>query len=473
MQEQGQHASTHRALDGVAASPGVALGPAFVYGALALTVPPTPRQAKHSPSEEKAALRTALEGATAQLLELGAQVSQQISQAEGGIFEAQAMLLQDTSLTERANQLLDAQGHSAAEAITQAVEEQARELEALDNAVIAGRSADLRDALQRVLHLLAGTQAQSLVSQLAAAGTPVILVARDLLPSQTAGLRAAHVLGICTAIGGSTAHAAILARALGIPAVMGLGEELLAQVQPGMELGLNGSQGKLILTPDAALRQHLLAQMQQQRAQTQQRLGQAARWRNAPGATADGHRVLIAANIGGGGPAEAQEARERWGAEGVGLLRTEFLFGDRATLPDEAEQTEQYRALFHAFASHAPAGAPLVVRTLDAGADKPLPALAALLGDAPEANPALGLRGIRIHLAFPDLLRTQVRALLNAAGASGINLHLMFPMIATVQELRWARALFEETRAALVRAGVQVPLQVPVGIMVEVPSELV
>jgi phosphoenolpyruvate-protein kinase (PTS system EI component) len=237
-----------------------------------------------------------------------------------------------------------------------------------------------------------------------------------------------------------------------------------------MELGLDGDQGNIVLTPDARLREQMLAQMQQQRAKAQQRLEQAAHWRKSPGVTADGHRVLIAANIGGGGQVEAQEAAELWGAEGVGLLRTEFLFGDRATLPDEAEQTEQYSALFRAFASHAPAGAPLVVRTLDAGADKPLPALVPLVGDEPEANPALGLRGIRIHLAFPDLLRTQLRALLRAAGTTGVNLHIMFPMIATVDELRRARGLFESSRTALLREGLTVPPQVPVGIMVEVPS---
>jgi phosphoenolpyruvate-protein phosphotransferase len=458
-------------LRGVAASPGVALGLVFWYLPEQLAAAALPQTTPaRSPEQEKAALRQALADASDELLALSAQVRQEISPDEAGIFEAQALMLQDPTLSEPAEQLIDQQSMDAASAITQAAEEQAQLLEALENETLAARGADLRDALQRVLRRLRGVAAPDLSEQIAAQPEPVILVARDLTPSDTARLCPERVLGICTAQGGATAHAAILARALGIPAVTGLGDSTLAPIQAGMEIGLDGKQGQVYLHPDTHMRARLLTEMQRRRAGAKQQMERAAAWRARPGATADGQRILIAANIGSGGPAEAQEAAGIWGAEGVGLLRTEFLFGDRPTLPDEQEQCEQYRAILAAFASQAPAGAPVVVRTLDAGADKPLPALKPLLGEMSEANPALGLRGIRIHLAHPDLLRTQLRALLQAAGAAGVALHLMFPMIATIDEWRRARAVFDAAWRELADEQTPLPAQVPVGIMVETPA---
>lgn len=459
-------------LRGVAASPGVALGPVLVYQpeSLAPGVGGTPHRQARPAEEEKAALHQALIGASEDLMALSAQVRQEIGHNEAGIFEAQALMLQDPTLAEPAMQLIDAQGVDAASAITQIAEEQARQLEALENETLAARSTDLRDAVERVVHRLQGTAAPDLAEQLATCKEPVIVVARDLTPSQTARLHPQQVLGICTAIGGATAHAAILARALGLPAVTGLGDALLAQVQPGAEIGLDGHRGEVYVSPDPTLRAHLHRQMQQQQAVVAQRQARAATWRTHRGATADGHRITIAANIGSGGSAEVEEAIGVWGAEGVGLLRTEFLFGDRPTLPGEQEQYEQYREIFAAFARQAPTGAPLVARTLDAGADKPMPALMSLVGEAREANPALGLRGIRVQLAFPELLRTQIRALLHAAGTTRVALHLMFPMIATVEEWQQARMVFEIAWQELQQENVPLPAQAPVGIMVEVPS---
>jgi phosphoenolpyruvate-protein kinase (PTS system EI component) len=485
-------------LRGVAASPGVAVGPVFVYAPEPLLAA-APARPGRSAAEEKAALQQALAEASAELMTLSAQVGEQISQNEAGIFEAQAMMLQDPTLSEPAEQLIDTEGLDAATAITRAAESLASELEALDNETLAARGADLRDGLQRVLRVLHGVTTPDLADQLAAQGRPVVLVARDLTPSDTARLRPEQVLGICTALGGPTAHAAILARALGIPAVTGLGEAALASLPRGLEVGLDGRRGEIYLALTPELRARLLDAMRQQQAGSKQKMARAALWRQRSGATADGHRILIAANIGSGGPEEAQVAAEMWGAEGVGLLRTEFLLlqypqagsynyapqtsnapkasispasdlGDRPTLPDEQEQYEQYTAIFRAFASHAPEGAPLVARTLDAGADKPIPAITALLGSAGEANPALGVRGVRIHLAHPDLLRAQLRALLRAAGATGVALHIMFPMISAVDEVRQAKAVFAAAWEELSAAGVALPARVPVGIMVEVPS---
>jgi phosphoenolpyruvate-protein phosphotransferase len=465
---------TSDVLRGVPASSGLAVGPVFFYAPESFQASATPDNLPHhlarSAAAEKAALHQALAEASAELMALSAQVSQEISQDEAGIFEAQALMLQDPTLSDPAEHLIDEQGLDAAAAITSAAEEQARQLEGLENEVLAARAADLRDALQRVLRLLRGAPAPDLAEQLAARREPVVLVARDLTPSDTARLRPEKVLGICTALGGPTAHAAILARALGIPAVAGIGEAALARLHTDMEIGLDGTQGEIYLNPAPDLRARLLGEMRRQQAGSKQRLARATNWRSRSGATADGHPILIAANIGSGGPAEAREAVRTWGAEGVGLLRTEFLFGDRPALPNEQEQMEEYSALFTAFADQAPAGAPLVARTLDAGADKPLPALAPLLGEMREANPALGLRGIRVHLAHPDLLRVQLRALLRAAGMTGVALHIMFPMIATIDEFHRARAIFDRAWEELKSKGVPLPDHVPVGIMLEVPS---
>jgi phosphoenolpyruvate-protein kinase (PTS system EI component) len=187
--------------------------------------------------------------------------------------------------------------------------------------------------------------------------------------------------------------------------------------------------------------------------------------------TIDGRRIHLLANI--GSEAEAEAARQ-WGAEGIGLLRTEFLFATALTLPDEDEQRQRYAQVFQAFRGDTsrPAG-PIVVRTLDAGADKPMPALDGLLDPAAEANPALGLRGIRIHLAHPTLLEQQLSALLQAAAETGIQLHIMFPMITTFEELRTARAIFDRVYGELKQRQVAVPEHVPVGIMVEVPAAAV
>ncbi len=457
-------------LRGVAASPGAALGPVFVYAPEAVHAAGSALRSHRSAAEEKAALQQALVEASAELMTLSARVGQQISLDEAGIFEAQAMMLQDPTLSEPAEQLIDAEGLDAATAITRVAEEMASQLEALEDETLAARGADLRDALQRVLRLLRGAAAPDLAEQLAAQRAPVVLVARDLTPSDTARLRPEQVLGICTALGGATAHAAILARALGIPAVTGIGEAALALLHSGAEVGLDGARGEIYLALPSDLRARLLDAMRQQQTGAQPRSALAALWRQRSGATADGHPILIAANIGSGGPEEAQAAVATWGAEGVGLLRTEFLLGDRPTLPDEQEQYEQYTAIFRAFASAAPNGALLVARTLDAGADKPIPAITALLGNAGEANPALGVRGVRIHLAYPDLLRAQLRALLRAAGTAGIALHIMFPMIASVDEVRRARAVFSAAWNELTAAGAALPARVPVGIMVEVPS---
>jgi phosphoenolpyruvate-protein phosphotransferase len=294
----------------------------------------------------------------------------------------------------------------------------------------------------------------------------VILLARDLTPSDTAQLRPEYVLGIGTVQGGPTAHAAILARALGIPAITGLSDTMLLAIRNGDEIGLDADRGLLYHHPTPELRTQLTLHLSEWR-ERQAALKLTAQQKQTP-IILNGRRIHLLANI--ASEAEAEAARQ-WGAEGIGLLRTEFLFAAATTLPDEDEQRQRYTQIFRAFQDKSGNQDKLiVVRTLDAGADKPMPALDAVLGLQSEMNPALGLRGIRIHLAYPALLEQQLRALLLAAGDTNTQLHIMFPMITAVEELRAARAIFDRVYQETQQSGCIVPAHVPVGIMVEVPA---
>jgi phosphoenolpyruvate-protein phosphotransferase len=280
---------------------------------------------------------------------------------------------------------------------------------------------------------------------------PGIVVADELAPADAAALDPGKVRGLVTAGGGPTSHGAILARALGVPAVAGAGPAALA-VPDGTELALDGEAGTVTVAPAPELRTRLEA-----RAAREEREREAERSAaREPARTRDGHRVEVAANV--GTEADAAAAA-RFGAEGVGLLRTELLFTGRATLPGEEEQSRAYAAVARALP-----GRPVIVRALDVGADKPL----AALPQPPEANPFLGARGIRLLLERPELLRTQLRAVLRVVAEPP--LRVMLPMVATLQELRAARAVAERARDELTAEGVPVPARLELGIMVEVPA---
>ncbi|MDQ2886657.1 MAG: phosphoenolpyruvate--protein phosphotransferase [Chloroflexota bacterium] len=456
----------HGTWRGVTTSKGVAIGPALLYvsGSLVLTTIQQRTISEQQVADEQALLREALNTTEQELAALSRQVQQDVGQAESAIFDAQALMVRDPALQNAALQLIQEQHLDAASALARVGEQQATLLEQLDNELLAARATDVRDVVSRMIRSLRGQQVQDL----SALRQPVILLAHDLTPSDTVQLRPELVLGICTTRGGPTAHAAILARALGIPALAGLGEDALAAIHDGDELGLDADQGVLYYLPPPEVRAELgqrLAEQQQQLAANKRAASEA----RAPVIIND-RRIHLLANV--ANEAEAEAARQ-WGAEGIGLLRTEFLFASAATLPDEEEQRQRYVRVFRAFKGNAAQSGPIVVRTLDAGADKPLPALASVLGAGEEANPALGLRGIRIHLAHQELLTQQLAALLRAAAETDVQLHIMFPMLATVEELRAAKAIFERVYADLRQRGIAVPAHVPLGIMVEVPSAVV
>ena len=270
----------------------------------------------------------------------------------------------------------------------------------------------------------------------AAGAAPGIVVAADLSPADVAALDPAAVAGVACAFGGPTSHAAILTRALGLPAVVGVGPELLA-VPAGTLVAVDGEAGTVTVAPAA----ETLAALERRRGALARETAAAREASAAPAVTLDGETVRIEANIAGPQDLPAAVAA---GADGVGLLRSEFLFLDGAVVPDEDEQAAAYEAVAAALG-----GRPLTIRTLDAGADKPLPYLAV----AAEANPFLGVRGLRLSLQHPGQLRCQLRALLRVAALRP--LRVMLPMVSTVEEVRRARELLAEARASLEARGVR------------------
>jgi multiphosphoryl transfer protein len=417
---------------GVAASPGLAIGKIVQFRQTVIDVV----ESGESPQRERARLESARREARQQIEALKARLT---DASKAQILDAHLELLDDPGINDLAIDAID-EGKSAGFAWRNAFENLARALEALDNPLLRERSGDIRDVGRRVLALLAGVERAPIELP---AGS--ILIAGELSPSDTASLDRSKVLGFCTTTGGATSHVAILARSLGIPAICGIDERAL-QLADGALVVLDGSRGSLRCDPDAQALEQARAHIDRQaKRREQERLAA-----NKPAVTADGHRVEVVANI-----RNAQEARDAIaaGAEGVGLLRSEFLFDQRDTAPTEDEQAAEYCAVAEALGRERP----LVIRTLDVGGDKPLSYLP-LPG---EDNPFLGLRGIRVSLDRPDLFRTQLRAMLRAVPFG--NVHVMFPMVAAIEEVRAARQMLMEEAGA--RAG-----QVKVGAMIEVPS---
>ncbi len=459
---------TDNAWQGSSASAGVALGPALLYtpGALALDSLEQRTILPEQVTAEQERLRQALQTTMEKLQELARQLRTRVGSGEAAIIEAQELMLRDPLLLDSSLHKIAEQHIDAANALASVGEQQAATLATLDDPLLAGRAADIRDAVSRAVRHLRHLGTSEL--DLSTLDRPVILLARDLTPSDTAKLRPETIMGIVTVLGGPTAHAAILARALGIPAIAGLDELALNVIQPGDELGLDADNGLLYLRPSPAVRSTIierLAMQQQQKATLQTREHRA----QAPLYLGDRHIHLLA-NV--GSEAEAEAARQ-WGADGIGLLRTEFLFAGITTMPDEEEQRRQYARVFRAFSgSPAMQSRPITVRTLDAGADKPLPALQSVIGTSQEANPALGLRGVRIHMAHPELLEQQLSAILLAAADTGTNAHIMVPMITTIEEVEAVQTIFQRVHSGGVQRGIKVPANVPLGIMVEVPSTI-
>jgi phosphoenolpyruvate-protein phosphotransferase/dihydroxyacetone kinase phosphotransfer subunit len=444
------HPAPGEVLTGVAASSGIAIGPAHSIAAPGDDATPPPARAAGEVAAERALLDDALARARIAIEHDRDAIAARAGAAEAEIFDAHLALLDDEALLEPAHAAIDG-GQAAEIAWYHATEYVAAVYRTLPEPLLAERATDVIDVGRRVLAAF-GTAGNvrprgEAKSSPRPGVPPAIVIADELTPADAAGLDPDRVLGIVTARGSATAHAAILARALGLPAVVGLGDAVLG-IADDTRLLLDGEAGTVTVDPARAL-----IAAAAQRGERDRAAHQAAQARaHEPAVTTDGTRIEVFANL--GSTADARRAVDA-GAEGVGLLRTEFLFLDRATLPGEDEQTEQLTEIATVLDRR-----PLIVRTLDAGADKPLPALPM----APEQNPFLGVRGIRLSLARPELLATQLRAALRVA-AAGHPLKLMLPMVATLGEITATRQLLDQARAD---TGIETPIEL--GIMVEIPA---
>jgi phosphocarrier protein FPr len=409
-------------VQGLSASPGLAIGPLSHFRQGKIVVSATAKD----PAVEEKRLQGAIATAQSELDQIYQEVKTRSGAGQAAIFRAHIEFLNDTELVA---ETLDhiREGHSAGWSWQQVIETRVQEMAKLDDPVLSGRAADLGDVGTRVLrHLAQVVDDKPFVPQ-----KPVILVAEDLTPSDTANLDPGKILGFCTASGGPTSHTAIIARSLGIPAMVGAGPALLKQ-QDGVRVILDGTHGNLYIDPDTVdvqTAQEVQALLEDQR-------DSEYRTRFEPAITVDGHRLEVVANI--ANAAEAEQA-VNGGAEGVGLLRTEFLFLDRSEPPTEEEQYRAYSQMVKALG-----GLPLIIRTLDIGGDKNVP----YLNLPPEDASFMGIRGIRLCLAKPGLFQPQLRAIYRAAQHGPVK--IMFPMISTLEDLSAAKDMAEQVRQELV-----------------------
>jgi len=422
-------------LQGVCAAPGLVCGPLFRLNGIELPQDP----GNHSVDEQLQHLDSALEQVRSEIRNTLNHARQRKAVEEEEIFAAHLALLEDPALLEAATGTIE-QGSAAAHAWRDAIQAQCAVLLALGKPLFAERANDLRDLQQRVLRALLG---EAWHFELPAGA---IVAAHELTPSDLLQLSAQNAAGICMAEGGATSHVAILARGKGLPCVVALGSEVL-DIPPGQRVVLDAVNGRLELTPDDArhAQVHQIRDAQKLRRQEQQALAQ------APASTLDGVGIEVAANV--ASSAEAQIAHEN-GADGVGLLRTEFLFVDRRTAPDEQEQRQAYQAVLDAMGDKS-----VIIRTIDVGGDKQLDYLPLPV----EANPVLGLRGIRMAQVRPELLDQQLRALLQVSPLQ--RCRILLPMVSEVDELLHIRQRLDELCAEL-----ELTQRPELGVMIEVPA---
>ena len=422
---------------GFPGSDGIAIGPLAMLESVELVDIGEP---SGSPAEELAKLTAALKA-------LSGEIRGTPGGGAGGktILEAQGLILTDPIVLAKLRSLIESDRLSAGRAWSTVTDELAAQYQAMDDPYLRERAADVRDIARRVLRKLKGAESHSRISLSA----PGIVFTDELLPSEADGCDAATVLGVITAKGSATSHSAIILRTLGIPMVVGATTVSPADV--GRTVALDGSTGEIWIEPDAPIIAKLKARQEVQ-VQLKER---AAAARSGPAVTLDGVHIEVLANI--GNAREAAVAAEN-GADGVGLLRTEFLFASRTAAPTEDEQVQALREIYAAIAG------PVVVRTLDVGADKPL----AFLRQPEEHNPFLGVRGVRLSLQSPGMFVTHLRAILRSG--AGHEIWLMFPMISLVEEAQLALRFLQQAHEQLSEEGTAHVWPIKRGVMIEVPS---
>ncbi|NBC18426.1 MAG: phosphoenolpyruvate--protein phosphotransferase [Bacteroidetes bacterium] len=433
------------ALRGVVVSEGYAVAPAAHLRVVRPEIPDVPSA---DPDADWQRLQDALARVREELTDEQQRMTRTVGAGQAAMLEAQRLLLDDPDVLAAARERLFDGGVHVARAWIDAVEDVADSYRALDDAYLRERAADVLDVGWRLVRTLLGETGPALDLP----ESPSVVITDDLAPSHVGALDPEVVQGVVCAEGSTLSHSAILLRSLGVPAVFGAGPAVL-DVDDGTVVGVDGQEGLVWPGPPEDV-QERLTERRQQWITRQERLRADA---DAPAVTTDGVAIEVAANV--GLPADAQRAAEQ-GADGVGLLRTEVLFGDRQEAPTEDEQVDALTAVAAALD-----GRPVIVRTLDVGGDKPLPFLQ--LPD-PEANPFLGVRGVRLLLRHPDLFQTHCRAILRAAHAHPLK--VMFPMVTTLDDLEQARAILDDAQAALDADGIPHGGPLEVGIMIETPA---
>ncbi|MFH7818442.1 phosphoenolpyruvate--protein phosphotransferase [Neobacillus thermocopriae] len=434
-------------LNGIAASNGIAMAKAY-----RLVEPDLNFEKKtvEDSTAEVERFRQAMAKAKSELELIRERAEQELGADKAAIFEAHLLVLNDPELNTPIEDKIKSENVNAEAALKETADMFVTMFEQMDNEYMRERAADIRDVTKRVLAHLLGVQLAnpSMISE------EVIIVADDLTPSDTAQLNKQYVKGFTTNIGGRTSHSAIMARSMEIPAVVGT-KTATEEINNGDFVIVDGLKGEVHINPTP----ELVDQYKKVHEDYEKQKSEWAKLVNEPTASADGHHVELAANI--GTPNDLKGVIDN-GGEGIGLYRTEFLYMGRDQLPTEEEQFEAYKAVLEGMN-----GKPVVVRTLDIGGDKELPYLQL----PKELNPFLGFRAIRLCLEEQGIFRTQLRALLRASIYG--NLKIMFPMIATLNEFREAKAILEEEKQKLIAEGQQVADNIELGIMVEIPSTAV
>ena len=429
---------------GVAASEGVAVGPVFVHARRELE-PARENISEDKVEEELARFQSAVEAVVQKLSETAERLRESGSEKEAGIFDAHVEMAEDpefhSEVEERVRNL------TSPEAAVLAVgEEFAGMFAEMEDEYMAARADDVRDVASQVAADLMGSKAAGLEML----KEPSVILARNLAPSDTVRIPKGMALGFVVAEGSKTSHVSIMARSFAIPAVVGVGAALEEAFEAEV-VALDGGEGYAVADPD----HDTVVEFERKQEAITEEQAVLAEFKHVEARTRDGQRIEVAANI---GSAEEAESALEWGAEGVGLFRTEFLFMERPELPSEDEQYGAYRKVAEAFGER-----PVIIRTLDVGGDKDLPGV-----DQPEEeNPFLGWRGIRMCLDVPELFKPQLRAILRAASHG--NLRIMFPMIVDTVELHAAKELIQECRGELENEGTQFG-EVDIGVMVETPA---
>lgn len=433
---------------GIAVSPGVAMGPALILGVEDFRIP---RQfvKKDAVDTEAARFRSALDATCEEISENERLASQQLGSQYAAIFNAHLQMIRDPNLVDEIEALIREKHHSSEAASSKVLRRYAKVFQNLGNEYFAERAADIFDIEKRLLRHLLGKKREA-IGDLT---EPVLVLAHNLTPSETAGLHREFVRGFATEAGGHTSHTAILAGALEIPAIVGVGS-FLSDISGGETIIIDGNSGEIVIGPDEAT----LARYHDSEKEFKTHTLRLESLHTLNPETADGVRIQLYGNI--EFPEEAAHCLER-GADGVGLYRTEFLYLGRDTEPDEDAQYDAYSRVVSAMQ-----GRPVVIRTLDLGADK-FPGASGRMG-VESHNPMLGLRSIRLSLQNLPMFKRQLRAILRASAHGSIR--IMFPLVSSLMELRQAKMIVSDVMEDLEEAGVPFAHKVPVGMMVEVPS---